>query len=298
MKNLAPALAAHLATGATSLAWCWRLTRRDGAVLGFTDHDNDLVFDGTTFEAAAGFTASEIKDGVGLAVGNLSADGALSSDHLSDHDLAAGLYDDAQIAIWRVNWNDTTQRVLMRSGSLGQVRRSGIAFSAEIRGLAHYLQQPQGRLYQFTCDATLGDSRCGINLANPLYAANSTIASVTSQRLFTVANLSAFANDSFTRGLARFTSGTNAGSAIEIKRHALIGTVATIELWQPLADLPAAGDALTLTAGCDKLFATCRDRFQNAPNFRGFPHMPGNSYVTAVASPGNPANNGAPIYTS
>jgi hypothetical protein len=66
MKTLSPALQAHLDTGATTLCWCWRLTRRDGVKLGFTDHDRDLVFDGTTFEAAAGFTATEIKDAVGL----------------------------------------------------------------------------------------------------------------------------------------------------------------------------------------------------------------------------------------
>ena len=298
MKTLPPALQAHLATGATTLAWCWRLTRRDGTALGFTDHDNDVTFDGTTFEAAAGFTASEIKDGVGLSVGNLSADGALSSSHLSDHDLAAGLYDEAKIEIWRVNWSDPNQRVLMRAGSLGQVRRSGIAFSAEIRGLAHYLQQPQGRLYQFACDATLGDTRCGIDLTSATYRATTTIASITSVRQFTVANLTAYTNDWFTRGLARFTSGTNTGSAIEIKRHSLLGATVSIELWQPLADLPVVGDAVTLTAGCDKQFVTCRDRFQNAPNFRGFPHMPGNTFVTAVASPGNPANNGAPIFNS
>lgn len=298
MKQLSPALTAHLQSGATSLCWCWRLTRRDGTQLGFTDHDNDIVFAGTTFEAAAGFTASDMKDGLGLAASNLSADGALSSAHLSDHDLAAGLYDDAKIEIWRVNWADPSQFVLMRSGSLGQVKRSGISFSAEIRGLAHYLQQPQGRLFQYTCDATLGDARCGINLNAPTYLANTTIVSVQSLRIFTVANLTSYATDWFTRGLAQFTSGINAGSDIEIKRHTLSGTSATIELWQQLADLPAAGDTVTLTAGCDKTFTTCRSRFANAQNFRGFPHMPGNAYVTAVASPGDPANNGAPMFTT
>ena len=144
MKKLLPALQAHLATGTTTLAWCWRLTRRDGARLGFTDHDLDITFDGTTFEAAAGMTTSEIKDSVGLSVDNLSIESALSSSHLSDHDLAAGFYDDAKIEIWRVNWSDAVQRVLMRSGSLGEVRRSGLAFSAEIRGLAHYLQPTAG----------------------------------------------------------------------------------------------------------------------------------------------------------
>ena len=138
MKLLPPGLQTHLDSGATTLAWCWRLTRGDGTRLGFTDHDRDLAFDGTTFEAATGFTATEIKDAVGLSVDNLEVTSALRSDSLNEDHLAAGLYDDAAVEIWRVNWADTAQRVLMRKGSLGEVRRSGAAITAEVRGLAHY----------------------------------------------------------------------------------------------------------------------------------------------------------------
>src|SRR5437879_3349964 len=107
MKHLSPALQAHLDSGTTTLAWCWRLTRADGARLGFTDHDRDLAFDGTTFEAASGFTATDIKDAVGLSVDNLEVESALSSDSLNEDDLAAGLFDAGAIEIWRVNWADT-----------------------------------------------------------------------------------------------------------------------------------------------------------------------------------------------
>ncbi len=297
MKNLSPALQAHLQSGTTTLAWCWRVTRRDGRVLGFTDHDRDLIFDGTTFEAAAGLTASEIKDSVGLSVDNLSIESALSSAHLSDHDLAAGLYDDAKIEIWRVNWFSPEQRVVMRTGSIGEVRRSGHAFSAEIRGLAHYLQQPQGRLYQFTCDATLGDARCRVDLTSAAYRAVGTVAAVLSLRQLTVSLPQSYADDWFARGLCRFTSGVNQLSAIEVKLHRASGSVVTIELWQPLADLPAVGDGLILTAGCDKHFSTCRDRFRNSSNFRGFPHMPGNDFVSSVARSGDPTNDGSPVFS-
>ncbi len=296
MKKLMPALQAHLDSGATTLAWCWRLVRRDGAKLGFTDHDVDIAFDGSVFEAAAGMTTSEIRDSVGLAVDNLSVESALSSAHLSDHDLAAGLYDAAAIEIWRVNWSEPSQRVLMRSGSLGEVRRAGVAFSAEIRGLSHHLQQPQGRLYQFTCDAVLGDGRCGVDASTAVYQGTATVTSVSNRRRFTVDGVSAYADDWFSRGLCRYTTGANTGSRIEVKRHTRDGAAVTIELWQPLADLPAIGDALVLTAGCDKTFETCRGRFDNAANFRGFPHMPGNDYVTTVARPGDASNNGAALF--
>jgi uncharacterized phage protein (TIGR02218 family) len=288
MKLLPPALQSHLATGTTTLAWCWRITRNDGTKLGFTDHDRDLAFDGTAFEAATGFTASEIKDALGLSVDNLEVSSALKSDRLNEDDLAAGLYDDAIVEIWRVNWTDTDQRVLMRSGSLGEVRRSGAAFTAEVRGLAHYLQQPKGRLYQSACDADLGDVRCGIDLDNPAFRGAGTVLAAASPRLFTASGLAAFAAGWFTRGLVTFTSGANAGRSHEVKRHTLAGTEATIELWQPMASAISAGDTFTVTAGCDKQLATCKARFANAANFRGFPHMPGPDYILAVAKPGEP----------
>src|SRR5262245_58337643 len=231
MKNLPPPLQAHLDTGTTTLAWCWRLTRSDGVKFGFTDHDRDLAFDGTVFEAATGFTASEIKDALGLAVDNLEVSSALKSDRLNEDDLAAGLYDDAAVEIWRVNWADTAQRVLMRSGSLGEVRRFGPAFTAEVRGLAHYLQQPKGRLYQSGCDADLGDARCGIDLDDPAFRGTGKVLTAPSPRLLTASGLAGYASDWFTRGLLTFTTGANACRAQEVKRHILAGSDATLELW-------------------------------------------------------------------
>jgi uncharacterized phage protein (TIGR02218 family) len=287
MKELPPDLAAHLATGVTTLCWCWRLTRRDETRQGFTDHDRDLVFDGTTFEAAAGFTASEIKDAVGLSVDNLEVTSALSSERLHEADLAAGLYDDARVEIFRVNWEAPAQRVLMRAGSLGEVKRAAGGFTAEVRGLAHYLQQPKGRLFQYACDADLGDARCGIDLEAPGFRGTGAVLTVASARRFTAAGLDAFASGWFTHGLLTFTSGAASGQAIEVKLHAKAGAVVTLELWQP-ARLPlAAAQTFTVSAGCDKQLGTCRAKFANAASFRGFPHMPGNDFLAIVSRPGS-----------
>lgn len=287
MKTLPPGLAAHLASGATTLCWCWRLTRRDGESQGFTDHDANLVFDGTTFEAAAGFTASEIRDAIGLSVDNLEVSSALSSERLNEADLAAGLYDDAKVEIWRVNWQSPEQRLLMRSGSLGEVKRAGPLFSAEVRGLAHYLQQPKGRLFQYTCDADVGDARCGITLSLPAYTGSGMIVAALSARKWSASGLEAFSSGWFTRGLVTFTSGAAIGQKAEVKAHTRDGVLDIIEIWQP-GRLPLTpGQTFTVTAGCDKHIATCAAKFSNAANFRGFPHMPGNDFVTAVSKPGS-----------
>lgn len=280
MKLLPPGLADHLASGETTLCWCWRLERRDGQVSGFTDHDRDVSFDGTLYEAAAGFTASEIKDSIGLSVDNLEVTSALSSERLDEADLAAGLYDDAGVEIYRVNWQQPDQRVLMRAGSLGEVKRAGATFAAEVRGLAHYLQQPRGRLFQYTCDADLGDARCGIDTASSAYRGTGSIVTASEGRILTVSGIDGFTNDWFSRGLIVFTSGAASGQSIEVKRHTSFSGVVTLELWQPARGPVLAGQTFTITAGCDRHISTCREKFANAINHRGFPDMPGNDFVT------------------
>lgn len=289
MKVLPGALQTHLDTGATTLCWCWRLSRRDSVVQGFTDHDRDVVFDSTTFEAATGFTASEIRDSLGLSVDNLEVTGAITSQRLDDADLEAGIYDDAKVEIFRVNWTDPVQRVLMRAGSLGEVKRAGPAFSAEVRGLAHYLQQPKGRLFQYTCDADLGDARCGVNLETVAFKGAGTIAALIDDRRFTATGLISYAPGWFSRGLITFTAGAALGQSIEVRLHDKAASVATLELWQPVRQPMTIGQAFTIKAGCDKHIATCQAKFANAANFRGFPHMPGNDFLTAVSRPGSKA---------
>ena len=68
MKAMPAGLQAHLDSGATTVAWCWRIARRDEVVLGFTDHDRSLTFGGTEFEPESGLSASELRAGVDLAV--------------------------------------------------------------------------------------------------------------------------------------------------------------------------------------------------------------------------------------
>lgn len=283
MKTLPSGLQAHLDSGATTLCWCWKIVRADGLTQGFTDHDVTVVFDGTDYEAATGFTASEVQSSLGLAVDNLNVAGALSSAAIDEAALAAGLYDNAEIEIWRVNWADTAQRVLMRKGNLGEVKRGKGAFEAEVRGLAHRLNQTVGRAFGHSCDADLGDARCTVNLADPAFHGTGTVTAAADARRFTVSGLGAFANGWFSGGKLTWSSGANAGRAMEVKRHALSSGAVTIELWQAMSEPIAIGDTFDITAGCDKQFTTCKAKFDNAANFRGFPYMPGNDAVMTYA---------------
>jgi uncharacterized phage protein (TIGR02218 family) len=271
------------------LCWCWKIARRDGAVQGFTDHDVPVTFDSVSCEAVTGFVASEVQSTLGLAVDNLTAVGALSSATLNETDLAAGLYDDASIEIWRVNWSAPDQRVLMRKGNLGEVKRGKTGFQAEVRGLAHRLNQPVGRVFAYACDADLGDARCTKDISSSAFTAMGAIAAVTDARRFAVSGIESYANGWFSAGKLSFLSGANVGRAMEIKRQAGTG----IELWQAMSEAVAIGDAVTLVAGCDKQFSTCKTKFGNAANFRGFPYMPGNDAALSYPTAAQPRDGGS-----
>ncbi|WP_022721067.1 DUF2163 domain-containing protein [Rhodopseudomonas sp. B29] len=295
MRSIPSALQAKLDCGATTLAQCWIVRRRDGAVLGFTDHDRDLAVHGVVCRAGTGFGASEASQRFDLSVDGSEISGALSDDLLREADLAAGRYDAATVETWMVDWSEPSLCLLTARSTLGEVRREGQSFAAELRGLADALSQESGRLYTARCGADLGDGRCRVDLGNGTWRADGIVTAALGVTTLTVAGLGGFAAGWFTDGRLRWTGGANQGSAIEIKQHRLVGSDVRLSLWQAMAEPIVAGDTFVVTAGCDKLFATCRDRFGNATNFRGFPHIPGNDFVISYPVAGEPGNAGGAI---
>jgi uncharacterized phage protein (TIGR02218 family) len=286
VRSIPPALQAKLSSGVTTLARCWIVTRRDGVTMGFTDHDTDLSVAGTLCHADTGLTASEATARLGLQVDGSEIAGALADDSLAETDLAAGHYDAADIEMHLVDWSEPSLTVLLAKGALGEVRREGKAFSAEFRSLSARLNEESGRLYTATCAADLGDARCGIDLTNPAFRGSGAVSALAGAAAFHASGLGAFADGWFTGGKLSFTTGANAGFAVEVKTHRAALDGVLIELWQRAGEPLGVGDAFMVTAGCDKRFATCRDRFANAVNFRGFPHIPGNDFVIAYPVPG------------
>jgi uncharacterized phage protein (TIGR02218 family) len=278
------ALAGHLSGNLTTLCHCWRLTRRDGVVTGFTDHDRALVVDGTTFEPESGFSASEARDRLGLATDTVDIEGALSSLHIREEDIAAGRYDGAKVETLLVNWREPSQFALLRTATVGKITRSDHRFIAELESLTQALDHPQGRYMRRTCDAELGDQRCGFVTSQPGYQGSGSVVSANATDAVSVSGLEAFAASWFSHGLLTWQSGANVGRSERIGIHRKSGAETVLTLSRKDGTTPEAGDSFLVVAGCDKTFATCKAKFANAVNFRGFPHLPGNdagyAYVT------------------
>lgn len=286
-------LAEHLAVGVTSVARCWSLKRADGQVQGFTDHDRDLTFEGVVFRANTGLTAHALEQTTGLAVDNSEALGALSDLSLSEADIEAGRYDGAEVRAWQVNWANVEERQLVFRGSLGEITRSGGAFRAELRGLAEALNQPQGRVFQKPCTAVLGDGECQFDLSLPGYAVEWDVTGVEEGRRFAFADAGGFVERWFERGAFRVLTGAAAGLVGVIRSDVTADGKRDIVLWEALRAPIALGDRVRLEPGCDKRAETCRAKFDNFLNYRGFPAIPGEDWQLAYPRRGGRNDGGS-----
>lgn len=274
-RTIGAALKAHLAGECAYLAFLFKITRADGVVKGFTDHDRDIVYGGVTYEADSGFTATTLEEKSDMSVDNMEVTGYFDSAQLTESDLLGGKYDLAQIEIRIVNYTDLTQGdVLIKRGWMGEVRFSEGEFEMEFRSLTQKLSQNIGSVYTPSCRAQLGDAKCGVNLAPFTFTA--TLTSVTSAQEFYVdsfSNTTTYPENYFLNGVVTFTSGANSGLKSEIKYF----KEGYFLLALPLPNALTAGDNGTFIAGCDKTSKTCKAVFNNLLRFRGEPFIPGPS---------------------
>lgn len=286
-------LQAHLDGGATTIARAFSLARKDGTVQGFTDHDRDLAFGGVLFRAETGLTARALEQGNGLSVDNTEVFGALRSDAITEEAILAGLYDGAEVTVWIVNWADVTMRHIVLSGTLGEVTRSAGGFSAELRGLTEALNRPLGRIYHARCSAVLGDGSCRFDTAAAGYSETRSLVAQTQGQTLRFGDLAGYEDRWFEKGFVRVLTGVAAGQSGIIRSDRRAGGERVIELWQALGIAPAPGDSVRLVAGCDKRMETCRVKFGNLLNFRGFPDIPGDDWLMSYPGGGEVKDGGS-----
>ncbi len=287
-----PDLIAHLKTGVTHTCRCWAIERTDGARFGFTDHDRMLAFDGFQFFPQGGLSARAITTASGLSVNNTAAMGVLSDETISEADITAGRFDDAEVTVWLVQWDNIEARQISFRGTMGEITHAEGAFEVELNGLTEPLNQPIGRCYLRTCDAILGDSACGVDIAAPAFSAEFVVSDGSRDDLLIV-DAAGYGADWFTAGLCEILTGDAAGLRYAIQSDRLVGSRRHVELWAPVALPLQSGDRVRLTAGCDKRAATCREKFANFLNYRGFPDMPGEDWLVSVPRSGAPNGGGS-----
>lgn len=259
-------------TDVTTTAWCWKLTLQDGAVMGFTNHDRDLVINNITYEASSGFEPTAVDTTNDMATDNLDVTGMLDSERIKATDISNGRFDFAEVEIFLCNWAKVTDPVLiLRRGTIGRISHGKNGFQAEVRGLLEAFQQAAGLAYQKQCRAQFGDSQCGLNKA--AYTFTGSVTSISQDGSFSTDLTQE--DDYFSYGVIRFD---RTGEEMEVKKYSQTG--GGISLFLPVLSF-AVGDTFSVSAGCDGNFSTCKTRFSNVFNFRGEPFIPGNDLMAS-----------------
>lgn len=256
----------------TTLAFCWRVERRDGLCLGFTGHDRDLVIGGLVYRAAPGMLPSAVSVSDDFDASTLDVSGALTGDSIRESDLAAGRWDRAAVSLFLVDWeNPDGEWLALARGELGDVTVKANGFEAELRGPAALLERAVAEQTSPGCRAELGDRRCRVDMAGRVRVTR--VVAAPAETAVTVAEA---AGPGFAFGRLRWIGGANSG--LESVIAASPG--AELILQEPPPFPVEAGDLVEIIEGCDKSFATCAGRFANGENFRGEPHLPGMDLLT------------------
>lgn len=275
MKTIANPLAAHYASGTTSIAYLLRLIRADGQTYGFTSALDSLESEGLLYSSSQGLDVSSLALTSSLAVDNLEMTTLDDGSLFQQNEVFGGVWRNTRFTIGRYNFKSPSDGVeILMEGTVGEVTIADGYVRVELRGLQAPLQQTLGQVVSITCRARLGDSLCRVNLA-PL-TASGTVTTVSNRRQFTSTSLSQ-AEHYFTEGRLTFTSGTCKGLSHKVK----YSNGASIALQLPTPSDFAPGDTFTIVAGCRKRYVEdCTERFGNALNFQGEPHLPGVDGIT------------------
>ncbi|MCE2992766.1 MAG: DUF2163 domain-containing protein [Alphaproteobacteria bacterium] len=250
-----------------TLATCWKLKTKNGDILGFTDLDTDLSIDGIKYNARTGFNRSAVESSVGTSVDNLEVEAIIDSDLLSEDDILSGKYDFAEITIFVIDYtNPASEKLMLRTGWIGEISLSSGKFIAEIKGLMNSLNGTLGDLYSPSCRANLGDKKCNIDLTKYEYIGK--ISTVVSEDAFI--DLSINRHDNYyAGGKVYFIDGPNADKPFQIASQ----NGNRINLMTTPHFKLEAETKYKMYVGCDKSFDTCINTFNNAINFRGEPHI-------------------------
>lgn len=265
----------------SSIALCWRLARRDGVVLGFTNHDRDIRMAGVTYRASPGLTPSAVVQTDGLEGDSMSIEGVLSAASITSVDLEVGRWSGSAVDVFACDWVDPDGGFLCLSrGRVGDVARpivgSNGAFRVELLTDMDLSAALLPLRLSPTCRHQLGDAICGVSLDG--LRIDSQVVGGADDRLLiepSVENPGRFA-----MGALRFVRGPLSG----IDRVIVSIAGGEIFLDEEVPSEMLAGSWVRLTPGCDKRYSTCTDRFGNAPMFGGEPHVPGTDALLRYAT--------------
>lgn len=276
MKPVDPLMLAELGRETTTLCRLWVIEPKGFAPMRFTDHDTDLTFQGNLYRSDRSFQASAIQSAVGGQSQNMEVTVILDEGEsgITHYELLRGKYDNAPVTLYIASYMALEALPLkIYAGKVGSVtlptRLGGLL---SLVGNISRLSKVITEMYQPYCRCDFGDSRCNYNLT--LVTETFTVTSVEGKLAFTSSIDKPEAH--YGDGTLIWLTGANAGHALEVQTNLEGGKVV---LFFHSAFPIEVGDTGTITRGCKKTWDFCQNEYNNLPNFRGEPFVPGDRFI-------------------
>jgi len=299
--DISPAVLEHLRSEQLTTAICWTIAKRDGTYIRGTEHDEDILINGSdvaitwdmasvtfdnaaiTFDdlylpstslefdgiyrAGANISASTVQSGSEMAPDNMDVDGAIPNTptdiiDVTVDDIEGGLLRQAPVTVFFVNWQiPNAGQVILRRGFLGEIVRDSDGM---------YTTEIRGllQLLSQVFVETYGE-RCMVKRFGDERCKLDLTPHTHTGAVTAVTNRKAFATDlvlatDFRGGEFTFSTGDNAG----YMREAKSGTGGNYTFWEGWPNEPQIGDTFSVVEACDRSASACK-AFGNLVNFRG-----------------------------
>lgn len=277
MKDIPIALVESYQESVQHIAVLMKMRLKNGQILGFTDVNTDIIIDNVTYKASSSMSPSAIQSTSSASVDNLEIEGLIDDEIFTINDIRAGKFSGAKVYFMRMNYKKPQLGYeKLKTGYIGDINVGITSFKMEIRSLEQLIQNDNGRVYLPSCDANFGDSRCKFDRS--LVTVTGSVIQTSVLNIVTDPTRTE-AEDYFNYGLFTFTSGENAGYSLKIKKFKDGVFQLQTPFYLPIND----GDTYIASAGCDKTFKMCRERYNNRGHFKGFPSI-ANPDVTITTS--------------
>lgn len=279
MKNITNDLKSVFENETTNIVKCWKITFKDHTNLAFTTNDENILYENVLYNSLSANDVDNIKSNIDIKEDNFEIVNIISSNLIDKDDILNGKYDSAKVEIFLLDTQNLDKgKVVLLSGKISNIELKDDIFTAKVVGLKDEINKTIGEKYSPLCRCNFCDSRCKLSKNN--FTFSGTITNVIDEVLFITDNEIILSKSSgyFDYGIIEFTSGNNIGQKMEVKQYNNGQFILQLNLPKNLA----IGDTFNVVAGCNKEFSTCCNKFNNAINFRGEPHLPGMNILLKV----------------
>lgn len=270
MKNLSNNIKQLLEHNYLKLVKCFKITLKNGDIVGLTEHSQDLIIENIIYNSSYGFESNDSNFTTDLSNNSSEIVGLIDNKDIQINDILSGKFDNAKIEIFYIHLDDKNfEKIHVTTGNITSVNINGEKVNFVIDNVLNVLDKTIGDIYSPLCRAQFCGNKCSLNINDYTFTSKITHIVSDTEFLYDISIIGIKDKNYFKYGTITFIDGKNINQSIEIKQSFDNSIVLNTKLNHPIT----VGDMFKIVVGCDKTISNCIHKFNNAINFRGEPHI-------------------------